>query len=132
VHVIDAYELNLNKQVLVNQTNYTGGCYEVHACYDFANPLVDPRLDCAACGPPEIALTDYSCPDNFHCCLKGEKFDNGACCRQDLTCCTQNSNCGSDQFCDLSINACVVKGHSGSVCLLDSHCISSHCDNVTH
>jgi hypothetical protein len=128
IHTITLNDTNLNIGVM-NQTNYTGGCFAVRECYDYADPLIDPRQQCNLCGDPNKTVTDYSCVSNSYCCLTGEKFQNNACCPEGNTCCLSNSDCQSDQYCDTSINSCVNKGTSGSSCINDADCISGHCDN---
>lgn len=130
IHIAQFCETRVGCPAVLNFT--TDGCFDVRECYDYGSIMIDPRADCAACGPSYLALTDYDCPDNWHCCLKGEHFENGACCPEGFTCCTANGDCADDQYCDTSLGACITKGHPGSTCLTDQMCISLHCDNSTH
>lgn len=128
MHVITLNDTKLGIRV-INQTNYTGGCFGVRECYDYANSMIDPRQQCKLCGDPNKTVTDYSCVSNSYCCLTGEKFQNGACCPEANTCCSSNSDCQPDQYCDTNIKSCVNKGTTGSSCAANSDCISAHCNN---
>lgn len=109
--------------------NVTGGCFSVRDCYDYGDPFIDSRLQCWTCGDGKTAITEYACVSDSYCCRKGETFSNGACCPEGQTCCTLDSHCQTDQYCDTTRNSCANKGVSGYPCMTNSSCISSHCDH---